>query len=356
MAADGRPVADLAPELPAAATGLGELPGDDIAEAVRIVVGELPELPFLPQLPERGAGADLAGRTLGLLVDIFAEVVPSGWRVSRRPTRDVRRAKDFLAWDLDALEQFATGAPALKVQVCGPLTLGALVEVPSGNRALTDPGAMRDLTASLAEGVAGHLAELRRRLPGTAVVLQLDEPELAAVLAGSLPTASGLATVRAIRSAVAAEHLATVLAAAGGSARVLDGGPAGAALAAGLAVEAIVVDFRRLGRTAAELDPIGEWLNRGRSILAGVVPLRAPHEDPGTLTQQARPISEPLHALGFGPGVLAAQILPTPAGQLSHAGRDWVPRALRTARDIARTLADGADGGARPELAGRDAR
>ena len=53
------------------ASGVGSLPGIDPAEALRIVVGELPEFAHLPELPQRGAGADLIGRTAGLLVDLM---------------------------------------------------------------------------------------------------------------------------------------------------------------------------------------------------------------------------------------------------------------------------------------------
>ena len=72
-------------------------------EAARMVAGELPELPHLVELPDRGAGADIdrpGGRPAG--GHLPAEVVPSGWRISRRPGRDTRRAKDFLAVGLDA--------------------------------------------------------------------------------------------------------------------------------------------------------------------------------------------------------------------------------------------------------------
>ena len=60
-----------------------------------------------------------------MLVDIYGEVVPSGWRISRRPGRDTSRAKDFLAWDLDAAQEQYAGAEWVKVQVCGPWTLAA---------------------------------------------------------------------------------------------------------------------------------------------------------------------------------------------------------------------------------------
>ena len=51
---------------------------------------------------------------------------------------------------------------------------------------------MADLTTSLAEGIRAHVDEVRKRVPGAQVLLQLDEPALPAVLAGNVPTASGL--------------------------------------------------------------------------------------------------------------------------------------------------------------------
>ena len=63
------------------ATGIGSMPGDDIAEAVRIVLGELPDLPYLPELPARGAGATMIGRSLAL-VELDADLQPAGWRLT----------------------------------------------------------------------------------------------------------------------------------------------------------------------------------------------------------------------------------------------------------------------------------
>jgi hypothetical protein len=61
------------PDLPwpaGSATGIGSMPGTDVAEAQRIVLGELPGLPHLVELPDRGPGADLLGRGAGFLVDL----------------------------------------------------------------------------------------------------------------------------------------------------------------------------------------------------------------------------------------------------------------------------------------------
>ena len=90
---------------PGTATGIGSLPGTHPLEAARTVAGELPELPHLPELPARGVGADLIGRTAGLLVDLATEFVPSGYRVTARPGLEHRRAVDLLRTDLDALEE-----------------------------------------------------------------------------------------------------------------------------------------------------------------------------------------------------------------------------------------------------------
>ena len=79
-----------------AATGVGSMPGTDAREAAGVVAGELPLLPHIVELPARGVGADMIGRTAALLVDIAVEVVPTGYRVTARPGRDHRRATDFL--------------------------------------------------------------------------------------------------------------------------------------------------------------------------------------------------------------------------------------------------------------------
>src|ERR1700738_2540693 len=128
------------------ATGVGSLPGHDMAEAVRLVMGELgerPGLPFLPELPQRGVGADMVGRGTAFLVDLYAEVQPSGWRVSERPGRDHRRAHSYLSSDLDLLEEHTQGYTGLlKLQAAGPWTLAATVELPHGDKLLADPGAV----------------------------------------------------------------------------------------------------------------------------------------------------------------------------------------------------------------------
>ncbi|MFC9458688.1 methionine synthase, partial [Streptomyces sp. NPDC056983] len=180
---------------PGPATGVGSMPGGDAREAAKTVTGSVEEFPYLAELPARGPGADMIGRTTGLLVELYARVEPSGWRLGDRPGRDTRRARSWMGEDLDALEEFTQGYQGpLKVQAVGPWTLAAALELRNGEVALSDEGACRDLAGSLAEGLRLHLDDVRRRVPGAEIVLQLDEPSLIAVLRGQIKSASGYRT------------------------------------------------------------------------------------------------------------------------------------------------------------------
>ena len=325
-----------------AATGVGSLPGSSPTESAGMVANELPALPHVVELPARGVGADMVGRAVGMLVDIYGEVVPSGWRVSRRPGRDTQRARDFLAWDLDAVQQQYAGAEWVKVQICGPWTLAAMLEVPSGHRALTDPGAVDDLAASLTEGLLAHIAEVARRVPGAGVVVQIDEPSLPDVLTGNLPTASGFGTVRAVPTVRAIDVLSRVTDALTGHPTVAHcchpAAPLRLLRASGF--DALSVDMTILGSTAAALDPIGEAVETGAILLAGVLPTTAPARTKVPLHTWAKPLLQTWDRLGFARDLLAATIVPTPTCGLAGAEQDWAVAAMRLCREIADALPD----------------
>lgn len=201
------------------ATGIGSWPGSDVREAMVTVRdlltgGEGLGLPYLPETPARGPGADLLGRAAGMLVDLHVDLQPSGWRLVDRPGRDAGRTAGLLRQDLDEAAAAYDGYTGpLKIQLAGPWTLAAGLLLPRGERAVVDEGACRDLVDSLAEGVRLWLAHLERLVPGAELVLQLDEPWLPAVLEGSLPTQSGFGRVRALDAQVVSDGLGTVLAA-----------------------------------------------------------------------------------------------------------------------------------------------
>ncbi|GAA5024265.1 methionine synthase [Terrabacter aeriphilus] len=195
------------------ATGIGSWPGTSVRDALAQVRELLDgELPYLPELPERGPGADMIGRTAGLLVELPVDLQPVGWRFVDRPGLDAARTAALLREDLDELaEAFDGHTGPLKLQVVGPWTLAASLWLQRGERVVVDDGACRDLVDSLAEGVRLHVAAVRRLVPGAEVVLQLDEPSLPTVLAGRLPTASGFGRLPSLDPQVAARGLQTVL-------------------------------------------------------------------------------------------------------------------------------------------------
>ena len=190
------------------------MPGENPLEAARVIAGELPDLPYLAELPGRGPGSDLTGRTAALLVELPVELAgPRGWRIAERPGQDIRRARSLLSSDLDAMEETLQGyAGPLKIQLAGPWTLAATIEQNrSLNLALADPGLVADITSSLAEGVGVHVAEVAKRVPGATILVQLDEPALPAVMHGGVPTPSGLGRVRVVDEEILRDRLREVL-------------------------------------------------------------------------------------------------------------------------------------------------
>ena len=189
--------------------GLGELPGASIIAAADIVVGETGDLRQLPILPARGV--DVVGLTTGILPGINVDAGPRSWVLSARPQLRTRRMWDRVEADLDQCEQaWGTRIDAVKIQVAGPWTLSASIELSNGHRALTDAGALRDLTESLIAGIQEYSADVRARFD-TEVYVQLDEPLLAQVRDGSLPGTSQFDEIPSINDVDLGERLAGVI-------------------------------------------------------------------------------------------------------------------------------------------------
>jgi Cobalamin-independent synthase, Catalytic domain len=321
-----------------AATGVGSLPGEDAREAARTATGALETFPFLPELPARGPGADMIGRTLGMLVELYARVEPSGWRFGDRPGRDTRRAKAWLGEDLDALEEFTQGYEGLlKVQAVGPWTLAAGVELRNGEAALSDAGACRDLAGSLAEGLRSHVEQVRRRVPGAEVVLQLDEPSLTAVLGGRVRTASGYRTLRAVDRGVVEGALRDVVREVGAPAVAHSCAPeVPFALLRAAGFAGVSFDFGLL--TESDWDAVGEAAEAGTALFAGVVPgTDAALSDPAGSVSGVRAL---WRRLGLSPGILGTSVAVTPACGLAGASPAYARAALVHCARAARSLVD----------------
>ena len=316
------------------ASGVGSLPGTDPAEAMRLVVGELPEFAHLPELPARGPGADLIGRSAALLVDLAVDLTPAGWRLVPRRGIDQRRAEEFLARDLDALYDVAEGwTGPLKVQAAGPWTLTAGLERSKGDRAVVDAGARRDLAQSLAEGLAGHVAAVAARVPAARVVVQLDEPSVPAVLQGGLPTASGFGTLAAVEATVVEQELADLVARLPVPVVVHCCAPR-APLELFRAAGAAAVSFD-LG-LVQDLDAVGTAIEAGTHLFPGVVPgidttLPAPRSTASRVQAWWR-------ELGFPPGDLPAAVTLTPSCGLAGASPAYARSAMAHVREAAKYL------------------
>ncbi|MFE6833574.1 methionine synthase [Streptomyces sp. NPDC057705] len=322
----------------ASATGVGSLPGGDAREAAKTVTGSFEEFPYLPELPARGPGADMIGRSLGLLVDMYAHVEPSGWRISDRPGRDSKRARSWLGEDLDALEEFTQGYTGkLKIQAVGPWTLAAALELHGGEAMLQDAGACRDLAGSLAEGLRDHLADVRKRIPGADVVLQFDEPSLTAVLLGRVRSASGYRTYRAVDRQVVEGTLRDLFAVHDGDVVVHSCAPEvpfGLLRRAG--ATGVSFDFSLL--TEREDDAIGEAVEGGVKLFAGVVPgTDGPLSEPAGSVMGVRKL---WRRLGLAPGTLAESVVVTPSCGLAGASPAYARAVQAHCVRAARSLAD----------------
>lgn len=326
------------PWSPGAVTGIGSMPGLDLADTVATVFGELPDLPFLPELPARGPGADMIGRSATLLVDLPVEIVSTGWRLAAHGGRDLRRALDTMARDLDALEEQADGyIGPLKVQAIGPWTLAAELELRTGHRMISDHGAVRDLIESLAEGLRVHLAQVTRRVPGAVPVLQIDEPALPAVLSGRIPTPSGYGTVRSVDRVVAEQGLRTVLEVAAPGARVVHCCAADVPLRLlhGAGAQAVSLDATLL--TTDSYDDLATMVDAGVSLWLGVLPAL---DTAPSLDAARRAVRALWGDLGFSRSELAASVVPTPTCGLAGSTPQDARRLLRVLRDVGRSLLD----------------
>jgi hypothetical protein len=322
-----------------AATGIGSLPGTDIAEAQRIVMGELPDLPHLAELPDRGPGADIIGRGAGFLIDVPVQLYAGRWQIAPRPGKDLRRTADLLERDLDQLTEQADGfGGTLKLQAAGPWTLAASIDLQIGGRLLRDPGAVRDLTDSLAEGLRRHVADVQKRLPKASLLLQLDEPSLPAVVAGRVPTESGLSAYPPVDGPDAATGLRTISQAVG------------VPIVVHCCASDVPLQIVRDAQAAAvaldlslvkELDPLGEALDAGLGLFAGAAPTRPPAGGRGPTSKQvADRVRQLWEHLSFPAARLPQQVVVTPACGLAGAPLAYARTALAACKDAGRRLAE----------------
>lgn len=336
---------------PAAGTGVGSLPGVDALESARIVAGELPDLLHLVELPARGPGADMVGRTGSLLCSVEPgfgmETTSDGWRISGSRGRAMRRGQSWIDQDLDCLQEVAAAYDGpLKVQVAGPWTMAAAVELRGGERMLRDPGAVDDCAAALAEVAVRHVDDVRRRFPrASSILLQVDEPALPGVLAGSIGTASGLSRYPTEEPQRVGRLLGSVLAAVAQASAVP--GVHCCAVAPPVALlsqsGALFVSIDVTSVTAALDEDLGALLEGGGGLIAGLVPtVDGPSRSDSVL---GAPLRGLLHRLGLEEDRHLSAVAISPTCGLAGVSPAAARRALSSCAAVGRLMRQDESGG-----------
>ncbi|KGN37018.1 methionine synthase [Knoellia subterranea] len=325
-------------------SGIGSWPGESAREAIVTVRDLLTDteglgLPYLPEIPSRGPGSDMIGRSAVLLADLSVDLQPSGWRFTDRPGRDVARARSLWRQDLDELAEAYDGYDGpLKLQVAGPWTLAASIELNRGERAVTDEGARRDIAASLAEGVRQHVAEVRRLVPGATLTLQVDEPSVVAVLRGELPTASGYGRVRAVDRTEVADGIRRVREAFDGDVTLHSCHPdAPVAVLAATGATALALDLT--SATPHRWESVAEIVEAGTRLWAGVVPTSEPESAADAVRTATARVVDGFRAVGM-PSARLADVTVTPACGLPALTPRGAVAVQRVAVDTARELTE----------------
>ncbi|MEE1617112.1 hypothetical protein [Brachybacterium sp. J153] len=169
----------------AALMRLRALLGDDLEEQIGTRL-------YLPSALGLDETDHLLPASLALLAETTGDLVSYGWRLGPGSGRAWLHARELRERMLDAARIALLGYEGpLMVTALGPATLAGATFLQSGERALGDPGAVRDLPMLLAEGLVDHLTALRERVPGAAQRVLLREDAVAAIHEGRISTPSG---------------------------------------------------------------------------------------------------------------------------------------------------------------------
>lgn len=325
-------------------SGVGSWPGESTREAV-VAVRDLHVeadglgIPYLPELPARGPGADLVGRTAAILADLAVDLQPSGWRFTDRPGRDLARTRSLWRQDLDELAEAYDGyAGPLKIQVAGPWTLAASIQLPRGERSVTDEGARRDLVGSLAEGLRRHVEEVQRLVPGALLTVQLDEPSVVSVLRGELPTASGYGRVRPVDRVEVVNGIRAVREAHDGDVVLHSCHPdAPVQVLAATGATALALDLTEASPDRWEA--VAAALETGVRLWAGVVPVAAVDDSSRAVRDATARVVDGFSRVGL-PVTSLADVTVTPVCGMPSLPPQGAVALTRVAVDTARELTD----------------
>jgi hypothetical protein len=322
---------------PGLATGIGSLPHTDPVRAAEVVLRLLPDLPAAPQLPERDPREGMIAQWLGALPEVV--VADDGSCTLRGRSDDephcivdpVAHAGLLVFLDVAAGASAGGSSTAVvqparvKVQLTGPLTLGSALEalgVPTARAYKRAAVLCRAWVATIEQLVA-------KRLPGTDVVVFLDEPALVRWRRGDA----------ALDRDSAIDVLSGALAAVEGvtGVHVCGDGDLGLAIEAGPQVLGIEV---RDDLTEAAL-PLSRFLDGEGWVAWGAIPTDRPvGESPDPHWRHLASVWCELARRGCDPVVMRTRGLVTPACGLAGYGASQAERVLGIAHELAGRVHD----------------
>ncbi|PZP37855.1 MAG: hypothetical protein DI613_00815 [Kocuria rhizophila] len=330
------------------ATFTQPLRGTDMVETFTVIRGELgaPHLSVLPVLGDRGPQAEPLARTSAMLDSLYADRQPHGWRITSVPGKDSRAARHVLHSDLNIMadvighESNVDRGPVL-TSIVGPITLAAGVHVHNGEKLQSDHGARRELLQSWCSGVAEFIGDMARNTEGRGVVVHLDESELQRVLDGTIPTASGYRTLRAIGRQEVRNALTDAVAAcrdAGAVEVAINTGRAEPRWARDIGADAAVVVPP--SSSVHEWEPLAALVETGQKLWFPVVPVTGR----AAIRDIVDVIARPWRDLGMAPdALLGSRVLPV--AELERLTPPELPGALRRCTDVAGALTETCNNG-----------
>jgi hypothetical protein len=318
--------------MPGLATGIGSLPHTDPVGAAEAVLRLLPDLPAAPQLPERDPREGMIAQWLGALPEVVVADDGTCTLLGRSDDAPhcivdpVAHAGLLAFLDVAGDASAAGGQPArVKVQLTGPLTLGSALE------ALGVPTARAYKRAAVLcrAWIAAIESLFTTRLPGTDVVVFLDEPALVRwrrddaaldrdsaidVLSGALAAVDGVTGVH-----------------------VCGDGDLGLAIEAGPQVLGVEV---RDDLTDHAL-PLSRFLDGEGWVAWGAIPTDRPvGESPDPHWRHLATVWCELARRGCDPVVMRTRGLVTPACGLAGYGASQAERVLGIAHELAGRVHD----------------
>lgn len=326
---------------PLTATGIGSMPFTDPGRAAALILSELPEMPFWPQLVRLGFQEDMVSQGVRGLPGLMLDEANRTVKTDTQQPRELALAAFYEAVWTDDLDPFAltpqeaqgffallkqaaaTASPALKGQVVGPVTFAGMVKDAQEKPILYDRELTQAVSLGLARKAAWQAAQFRQL--GKEAVIFFDEPILTGFGSAFFP--------------VSREEVVTILTDTLDAARqpgpVLIGvhccGNTDWSLLLKLPID--ILSFDSYGYFDSLLlydQALHDFLGRGGRLAWGLVPTgdELLREEEGSLWQRFQDQVEAAATRGIDLGRLLSQALLTPACGLGYQSPEAAAQAL----------------------------